>query len=144
MVQILFLNIKQQIRIAMPNTYTKLYIHIIFSVKNREPLINPSFEQELHKYITGIIKNREQKLIAINGTSNHIHLLIGLKPEMAISNLVRDIKVNSTNFINDRKLSKTKFGWQTGFGAFSYGHSQISDVANYIKRQKKTSSQENI
>lgn len=120
----------------MANTYSQLYIHIIFAVKGRQSLISEKWKEELYKYITGIITNKGQKLIAINGMPDHIHILIGLKPDKAISDLVRDIKSNSSKFINDGKWVNGRFEWQTGFGAFSYSHSQLTNVINYIQRQE--------
>ena len=120
----------------MANTYSQIYIQIVFAVKNRNTLISVSWEEKLFQYITGIIKNKGQKLIAINGVSDHIHIFIGLKPNCCLSDLVREIKKASTVFINDNKLSKYKFNWQTGFGAFSYSKSHIDAVYNYIMNQK--------
>ena len=120
----------------MANTYTQLYVHIVFSVKGRQALIPERHKAELHKYITGIIKNKKQKLIQINSMPDHIHILIGMTPDAALSNLVKDIKVNSTNFINQKHWTVGKFGWQEGFGAFSYSHSQIPQVAAYIENQE--------
>ena len=119
----------------MANTYSQLYVHIIFSVKNREPLIKDSFRNELFSYIGGIIKNKNQKPLAINGTENHIHLLVGIKPDISLSDLVREIKSNSSKFINEQKYLGTKFNWQEGFGAFSYSHSQLTTVIKYINNQ---------
>jgi len=121
----------------MANTYSQIYIHIVFAVKGRQNLISKNWNEELYKYITGIITNEEQKLIAINGMSDHIHILVGLKPTKSISDLVRDIKANSSRFINDKKWINGKFEWQTGFGAFSYNHSQLTNVINYIQNQEK-------
>lgn len=121
----------------MPGTFSQIYIQIVFAVKGRENLISTVWEDELHKYIAGIIKGKEQKPIIVNGMPDHIHAFIGLRPSMAISDLVRDIKNNSTNFINDKRLVKGKFSWQEGYGAFSYAHSQIESVYNYILNQKK-------
>ena len=121
----------------MANTYTQLYVHIIFAVKGRQNLISTNWKDEIYKYITGIITNKEQKLIAINGMPDHIHILIGLKPDKSISDLVRDIKSNSSKFINDKKWINGRFEWQTGFGAFSYSHSQLTNVINYIQRQEE-------
>lgn len=84
----------------------------------------------MHKYIAGIIKGKEQKSIIVNGMPDHIHAFVGLRPSMAISDLVRDIKNNSSNFINDHKLVRGKFSWQQEYGAFSYAHSQIETVYN--------------
>lgn len=121
----------------MPSTYTQIYIQVVFAVKNREALIKPMWEEELYKYITGIITNKGQKMLAINGTENHIHFFIGMKPDCCLSDLVREIKKSSNSFINGKKLSPFKFQWQEGFGAFSYNHAQLSLIINYIKNQKE-------
>ncbi len=121
----------------MANTYSKLYVHIVFAIHNREASINQKWEEQLYKYITGIITNSGQKLLAINGTENHVHFFIGIKPNCCLSDLVREIKKSSTKYIEDHKLCNYKFQWQEGFGAFSYSHSQIDKVINYIKRQKE-------
>lgn len=121
----------------MANTYSQLYIHIVFAVKGRQNLISAIWKDEIYKYITGIITNKEQKLIVINGMPDHVHILIGLKPDKSISDLVRDIKANSSKFINDKKWVNGKFEWQTGFGAFSYSHSQLTSVINYIRNQEE-------
>lgn len=121
----------------MSGTYSQLYIQVVFAVKGRANLISPKWKDELHKYIAGIIKGKNQKPIIVNGMPDHIHAFIGLKPSMSISYLVRDIKNNSTNFINDNKLVRGKFLWQEGYGAFSYSHSQIENVYNYILNQEK-------
>ena len=120
----------------MANTYSQIYIQIVFAVKGRLNLIRKENEDELFKYITGIIRNKKQKLIAINGMPDHIHILIGLKPNICLSDLVRDIKANSSKFINEKRWFIGKFVWQEGFGAFSYSKSQIDSVINYIKNQK--------
>ena len=120
----------------MAGTFSQLYIHIVFAVKGRENLIGNTWKDDLHKYIAGIIKGKNQKPIIINGMPDHIHCFIGLKPTIAISDLVRDIKNNSSKFINDKKLVRGKFSWQEGYGAFSYSHSHIQDVYNYILNQK--------
>lgn len=121
----------------MPNTFTQLYIHIVFAVKNRNALIEQSWEEKLYKYITGTVQNMGQKMLRINGMPDHIHFLIGLKPEISISDLVREIKKSSTNHIKEKKLTKYNFNWQTGFGAFSVSHSQLDKVINYIINQKE-------
>jgi putative transposase len=120
----------------MPNTYTQLYIHLVFAVKGRESLILPSWKDELYKYITGIVQNNKSKLLAINGVADHIHIFIGYKPSVSIPDLVKDIKIASTLWISEKKLTKSKFSWQEGYGAFSYGHSQLDIVCNYIKNQE--------
>ena len=120
----------------MPNTYTQLYVHIVFAVKGRPNLIGANWKTELFKYTSGIVKNKGQKLIAINGMPDHVHILIGLKPDKPLSDLVRDIKANSSRFINEKKWINGKFEWQTGFGAFSCSHSELPEVINYIELQE--------
>ncbi len=121
----------------MVGTYSQIYIQVIFAVKGRDNLISNTWKTNLHKYIAGIVKGKEQKPIIINGTFDHIHIFLGIKPAVCVSDLVRDIKNNSSNFINDNKLSKVKFSWQEGYGAFSYSHSQIKKVYNYILNQEE-------
>ena len=121
----------------MANTYTQIYIQVVFAVQGRYNLIPKQHKEELHKYITGIIRNKNQKLIAINSMPDHIHIFIGMKPDIALSDLVRDIKNNSSKFINHKKWMRGKFNWQEGFGGFSYGHSQIDAVVKYIQSQEK-------
>ncbi len=121
----------------MADTYSQIYIQVVFAVQNRKALIQPLWEEELNKYITGIVQNRGQKMLAINGTSNHIHFLIGMKPACCLSDLVREIKKSSDAFIKENLFSKFHFRWQQGFGAFSYGQSQLSDVIRYIENQKE-------
>jgi putative transposase len=121
----------------MPGTFSQIYIQLVFAVKGRESLILQAWEERLFQYITGIIKNKEQKLLAINGMPNHIHIFVSLKPSCCLSDLVREIKKASNEFINENNLVKGKFGWQEGFGAFSYGHSQIDAVIKYIMSQKE-------
>ncbi len=121
----------------MANTYSQIYIQIVFSVKGRQNLIAGEHREELHKYITGIVRNRDQKLISIFSMPDHIHLLIGLKPSIAISDLVRDVKADSSKFINGKNWCRGRFNWQEGFGAFSYSRSQIDNVVKYILNQEE-------
>jgi REP element-mobilizing transposase RayT len=121
----------------MPNTYTQLYIQIVFAVKGRENLVSKNNREELHKYITGIVKNRGQKMISVFCMPDHTHLLVGIKPSISISDLVRDIKAGASNFVNEQKWVKGKFNWQEGFGAFSYSRSQVDTVAQYILNQEE-------
>jgi REP element-mobilizing transposase RayT len=102
----------------MAGTFSQIYIQIVFAVKNRNGLIHQSWEEELYKYITGIVTNKEQKMLAINGMPDHIHILIGMRPSCCLSDLVREIKKSSGNYINEKKLSKNTFEWQAGYGAF--------------------------
>lgn len=121
----------------MSSTYSQLYIQIVFAVKNRAALIDANWEERLYQYITGIVQNKGQKMIAINGMPDHIHLFIGMKPSCCLSDLVREIKKSSNEFVNKNKLAKGKFNWQEGFGAFSYSHSHIDNVYKYIMNQKQ-------
>jgi putative transposase len=120
----------------MPGTFSQIYIQYVFAVKGRANMIKPVFQEALYKYIAGIAKGKEQKSLAVNGMEDHIHVLIGLKPSMRISDLARDIKNNSSNFINERGFLKQKFFWQEGCGAFSYSQSNFGNVIDYIKNQK--------
>ncbi len=121
----------------MPGTFSQIYIQIVFAVKGRENLISKNWATDLHKYIAGIIKGKNQKPIIVNGMPDHIHVFVGLRPAMPIADLVRDIKNNSSNYINDRKLVKGKFSWQEGYGAFSYSYADIGKVYEYILDQEK-------
>ena len=121
----------------MANTYTQLYIHIVFAVEHRDRLILPSFKDELMKYITGIVQNKGNKLLAINSMPDHFHIFLGLNPKNSISELVKDIKISSGDFINNKKWLRGKFHWEEGYGAFSYSHSQIDKVVKYILDQEK-------
>jgi len=120
----------------MAGTFSQIYIQYVFAVKGRENLLLKPWRDEVFKYISGIINGKNQKPIIVNGLANHVHVFVGLNPSMAISDLVRDIKNNSTNFINDQRYLRNKFSWQEGYGAFSYSHSQIEDVYNYILNQE--------
>ena len=125
---------KQQF--IMANTYSQIYIQVVFAVQNRKALIGKSWEEDLYKYISGIVTNKNQKLLAINGMSDHIHILIGIKPSCNLSNLVREIKKSSTTFIKEKRFTPFTFNWQEGYGAFSYSHSQLDKVIQYIENQK--------
>ena len=118
----------------MANTYTQLYIQIIFAVKNREALIKECDRPEIERYIFGIVNNHKCKSLAIYCNPDHTHLLMGLHPSIAISDLVREIKASSSKFIKDR-FDCPSFSWQEGYGAFSYSQSQIDLVVKYIHNQ---------
>lgn len=128
----------------MANTYTQIYLQIVFAVEGRTSVIPPAYKEELHRFITGIVTNRGQKLIAINSMPDHIHILIGLKPDHALSDLVRDIKAASSKLVNERHWVAGRFSWQEGFGAFSYSHSQLNDVIRYIKNQEQHHARESF
>ena len=119
----------------MSNTFSQIYIQVVFAVKGRECQIQHSWEEQLYKYITAIVQNNNQKMIAINGMPDHILAFIGLKPSIVVSDLVRDIKNNASNFINEKGFVKRHFAWQSGFGAFSYSRSHIENVYQYILNQ---------
>ena len=118
-------------------TYSQIYIQVVFAVKGRKSLIHNDWEEELYKYITGIVQNKNQKMLSINGIPDHIHFLIGMKPTCCLSDLVREIKKSSNNLIKKKKLSKYRFEWQEGYGAFSYSHSALDNVIAYIANQKE-------
>jgi len=120
----------------MAGTFSQIYIQIVIVVKKRDNLIPKAHREELFEYMSGIIRNKGQKSIIVNGVGNHVHIFVGLKPDMKISDLARDIKNNSTNFINKMKWINRKFSWQAGYGAFSYAESQVEVVFNYIKNQE--------
>jgi putative transposase len=120
----------------MANTFTQVYIQIVFAVEWRQSLIQPEQKEEIQKYITGIVRNKGQKLIEINTMPDHLHMLVGLKPDMAISDLAREVKKASTRFINERGFIRGRFNWQEGFGAFSYSHSHLDAVIGYIRSQE--------
>ena len=120
----------------MANTYTQLYIHIIFAVKGRESLIPKQHKEALHQYITRIITHKKQTVIQINSMPDHLHILVGITPDVAISDLVRDIKASSSKWINKKRWVLGRFEWQAGFAAFSYAHSQLDAVVQYIKVQE--------
>jgi REP element-mobilizing transposase RayT len=121
----------------MSGTYTNLNYHIVFSTKERRELITSTIEDELHKYIGGIVRNLEGKLLEANGMPNHLHLLVKLKPKLALSDVIRDIKANSSGWLNERNRSLHKFAWQDGFAAFTVSQSQMPRVAGYIRNQKQ-------
>ena len=121
---------------AHTGTFSQIYIHVIFAVKGRYSLIHKDWEEELYRYMTGIVQNKGQKMLAINGMPDHIHFLIGMKPSCSLSDLVREIKKSSNTFIKEKNFSSQKFEWQEGFGAFSYGHSSLGKGIEYIQNQK--------
>jgi putative transposase len=130
----------------MANTYTQIYLQLVFSPAGRENVIPKKHKEELQKYTTGIIQNRKHKLLAINYMPDHVHIFIGYQPSQLLSDLLKDIKANSSKFINENKWMPGRFQWQEGYGAFSYARSQLDDVIKYINNQeehhKKTSFKE--
>ena len=121
----------------MANTYTQIHIQCVIAVKFRQALIQPDFKERLNQYITGIINNNGHKVIAINGMPDHLHIFFGFRPDQSLSDLMRIVKGESSEWINKEKLTSTKFRWQEGYGAFSYSRSQIKIVAEYIANQEE-------
>ena len=121
----------------MANTYSQIYIQIVFAVWGRRNFINESFREELQKYMAGIISRKKQKLYAIYCMPDHTHLFLSMQPNLPVSNLVRDVKSNSSSFIKENKCGSGQFRWQEGFGAFSYSKSQAKSVVNYVLDQPK-------
>ena len=120
----------------MANTYYQLYYHVVFAVSSREATIMESWREELYKYITGAIRNQKCELIAIGGMADHVHLLVQIPPKMSISSFVQSIKIQSTNWINEKHFCKGKFGWQEGYGVFTASRSHVPQIKNYIFNQK--------
>jgi REP element-mobilizing transposase RayT len=121
----------------MANTYTQIYIHVVFAVSARACVIRPECKEQIQKYIGGIVRRRNQKLIAINCMPDHAHVLLGLKPDDSVSDLVGKIKTGSTNHINTQRLIGCRFSWQEGFGAFSVSQSHLNGVIRYIQNQEE-------
>jgi len=121
----------------MANTYSQVYLQFVFAVKGRQSIIPNNCNDELQKYITGIVQNRNQKMLAINNVSDHLHMLVGFGTTMAISDLMEEVKAISSKFINDKKWVHGKFEWQRGYGVFSYSRSQIDYVIRYILNQQE-------
>ncbi|MEL1244405.1 IS200/IS605 family transposase [Flavobacterium sp. DGU11] len=120
----------------MPNTYTQIHLQFVFAVKHRYGIIAPHWKQELYLYISGIIEKQGHKLLAINGMPDHVHIFIGMRPNQSVSDLLQDIKRNSSLWINQKGFVNGKFEWQEGYGAFSYSKYQVKAVIDYIENQE--------
>ena len=120
----------------MANTYTRIYLQLVFSPKGRENVIPLKYKEQLQRYTTGIVQNRKHKLLAINYMSDHVHIFIGYQPSQPLPDLMRDIKANTSKYINENKWMPGRFQWQEGYGSFSYGHSQIDQVIRYLNTQE--------
>lgn len=120
----------------MANTYTEIHIQVVFATQFRDASISPKWESRLYEYIIAIIQNNKHKVLTINGMPDHIHILIGLRPDEGLSELIQKVKASSSKWINDEKLTTRKFSWQQGFSAFSYTKSHIPKVIQYIQNQK--------
>lgn len=121
---------------TMANTYTQIYMHVIFAVKGRESMIRPEWQDELYRYMAGALKNHEHTPYIINGMEDHVHLLFGMTPKESLSELVQSLKIQSTKHIKEQ-YGCLSFAWQSGFGAFSYSKSFLPAVSNYIANQKE-------
>jgi REP element-mobilizing transposase RayT len=121
----------------MANTYTQCYFHLVFAVKNRNALIKKEWKDEMGMYITGIVQNHRHKMLAIASMHDHIHILIGYNVNQLIPDLVEEIKTSTNAWIKEKKLSKFKFEWQKGYGAFTHSRSQIDTVVKYILSQEE-------
>jgi REP element-mobilizing transposase RayT len=121
----------------MSDTFTQLYVHTVFAVKGRVSLISPKWKSDMYKYVTGIVKAKGQKLMIINGMPDHVHMLIGFRPDCTISHLMRDVKACSSKWINDQRLVQGRFEWQLGYGAFTVSKSDVPMITNYIIAQEE-------
>ena len=121
----------------MADTYIQIYIQAVFAVEGRQSLISPQHKEEIYKYMAGTLKENGQKLMAINGMPDHVHILFGMSGTIALSDLIKEIKASSSRLINDKRWLRGHFNRQAGFGAFSYSHSQVSRVATYIENQER-------
>lgn len=120
----------------MANTFSRIYLQFVFAVKGRQNLISAKYKEELHKYMTRVAQNRKAKMLAIHCMPDHTHLFVGFKPNVLISEFIKEIKIESNEFINSKKWIRGKFNWQDGYGVFSYSHSQIDNVVKYILNQE--------
>ncbi|TMI86464.1 MAG: IS200/IS605 family transposase, partial [Bacteroidetes bacterium] len=121
----------------MANTFSQIYLQFVFAVKHRQSLIPKEHKEELHKYFTGLVKNRNAKMLAVHSMPDHTHLFVGFKPNVLISDFVKEIKVETNEFINGKKWIKGKFNWQEGYGVFSYSQSHVDNVIKYIMNQER-------
>lgn len=121
----------------MANTFSQIYLQFVFAVQNRKSLVPRDHKEELHKYMTGLVQNRKAKMIAVHCMPDHTHLFVGFKPSVLISDFIKEIKVESNEFINQKGWVKGTFKWQQGYGVFSYSHSHIDRVAKYVLNQEQ-------
>jgi putative transposase len=121
----------------MANTYSQIYLQFVFAVRARQNLIPKEHKEELHKYMTGLVQNRQAKMLAVHCMPDHCHLLVGFKPTILISDFIKEIKVESNEFINGKKWINADFNWQNGYGVFSYSHSQIDRIVKYVLNQEE-------
>ncbi len=120
----------------MANTYTQVHLHLIFAVQFRRALIHYSWKERLYQYITQIIQRHKHKVMVINGMPDHLHIVIGMRPQQSLSDLMQVIKSGSSGWVNEQNLTPVKFNWQAGYGAFSCSKSQLPMLINYVKNQE--------
>jgi REP element-mobilizing transposase RayT len=123
--------------LKMANTYTQIHLHVVFAVKYRRGVIQSDWQEQLYRYITGIVQGCGHKVLAINGMQDHVHLFFGMRPTQALSELMKQVKGGSAKWINENHLVLGRFAWQEGYGAFSYSRSQKEAVIMYINQQKE-------
>jgi len=121
----------------MSNTYTQIHIQCVMAVKYRQSLIAPEWKEQLHKYITGIVQNHGHKMIAVNSMPDHLHVFFGFRPDQSLSDLMRLVKGESSEWINLQRFTPAVFRWQEGYGAFSYSKSHVQKVTNYVMNQEE-------
>ena len=121
----------------MANTYTQIHIQCVIAVRYRQSLIQKEWKERLHKYITGIIQNYGHKMLAINSMPDHLHIFFGFRPNQSLADLMRIVKGESSEWINNQQFNGSVFRWQEGYGAFSYSRSQVQTVTNYILNQEE-------
>ena len=121
----------------MPNIFSQIYLQFVFAVKGRQNLVPKQHKEELHKYMTGLVQNRKAKMLAVHCMPDHTHLFVGFKPSVLISDFIKEIKVESNEFIAGKRWVREKFNWQEGYGVFSYSHSHVDKVIKYILNQEQ-------
>lgn len=121
----------------MANTYTQIHLQAVFAVESRQSVVEASWKARLYKYISGIIENKQHKLLAINGMPDHLHIVFGFRPTQSLSDLMQEIKGGSSKWINEQRLTKSRFSWQSGYGAFSYSKSDLPKVIRYVENQEE-------
>ena len=119
----------------MANTYTQLYIHYIFAVQYRENFIGPARKEDVNRYVTGLVKNLKNKLLAVDCQPDHLHMFVGQRPTLSVSDFAREVKSNSSRWINEQRWTGRRFHWQEGFAAFTHSRSQLDAVVKYILSQ---------
>lgn len=120
----------------MSDSYSQIHLQYVFSVRDRDCILLPEWRNDLFQYMAGIVRMKGQKPIIVGGYYDHVHLFVGIRPEMSMTDLIRDVKNSASNYINEHKLIRTKFSWQKGYGVFSYSQSQVRSVYDYIKNQE--------